>query len=174
MASSSSKASKRKRAENENDFFSCMGLGVPDSSVRTIMSKLKKDTSWENSYWRSEKFRFKNSLDNIMEEVVEGKDGAQVTIYVNNLQKYMDSLVHQAPAYSSFLQRILSEEQRKTPDGVHAILYVDECVPGNILQPDNQRKSYCMILYVFLLQVPGRLQIYTSLVASGIAETLAN
>lgn len=79
-----------------------------------------------------------------MEEVVEGKDGAQVTIYVNNLQKYMDSLVHQAPAYSSFLQRILSEEQRKTPDGVHAILYVDECVPGNILQPDNQRKSYCM------------------------------
>lgn len=109
-----------------------------------------------------------------MEEVVEGKDGAQVTIYVNNLQKYMDSLVHQAPAYSSFLQRILSEEQRKTPDGVHAILYVDECVPGNILQPDNQRKSYCMILYVFLLQVPGRLQIYTSLVASGIAETLAN
>ena len=144
MASSSSKASKRKRAENENDFFSCMGLGVPDSYVRTIMSKLKKDTSWENSYWRSEKIRFKNSLDNIMEEVVEGKDGAQVTIYVNNLQKYMDSLVHQAPAYSSFLQRILSEEQRKTPDGVHAILYVDECVPGNILQPDNQRKSYCM------------------------------
>eukprot|EP00435_Cladocopium_sp_Y103_P063121 s590_g24.t1 len=144
MASSSSNPSKRKREENKDAFFSCMGLGVPDSAVRTIMSKLKKDKTWDNSYWRSEKFRFKTSLENVQEEVIAGIDGAEVTLYVNNLQRYVDSIAHQAPAYTSFLQRVLREEQNLTSDGIHANVYLDECVPGNILQPDNARKSYCV------------------------------
>lgn len=43
-----------------------------------------------------------------------------------------------------YLRRLMEPELRSRPEGVDGIVYIDECVPGNILAPDNKRKSYCI------------------------------
>ena len=53
------------------------------------------------------------------------------------------------PQYAQLVERVLVEEQSQKPEGIDACIYVDEYVPGNILAPDNRRKSYC-IYFTFL------------------------
>ena len=131
----------RKR-KSEEDFFSCVGLPVTDTSLRTIIGRLRNDSKINNSRMRSERVRFQQLMDNIVSEVVTTEDG-EVTLYATSIQKYIDYLQEKQPDYVQFLKKHLAAEQENRPDGI-GILYIDECVPGNILAPDNRRKSYCI------------------------------
>lgn len=143
-SSSSSKPSKKRKDRLEEQFFSCAGLPVSDSSLRQVLGRLEKDkSSTASSWWRKEDVRFKHQLPTILSEEVETKHG-KVTMYATNLQKFFDQLQEKKPEFVDFLKRMMEPEMRSRPDGVDAIVYIDECVPGNILAPDNRRKSYCV------------------------------
>ena len=51
---------------------------------------------------------------------------------------------------------ILSASVKTPPHTLDAVVYVNEAVPGNIVQPDNRRKSY--LVYVSFLQLARTLQ----------------
>ena len=86
---------------------------------------------------------FKEKTILVQEETIETGHGT-VTMSVTNMQKYIDGLQTKQPKYLYFLKRVMAMEQCARPDGVDGIVYIDECVPGSILAPDNLRKSYCI------------------------------
>ncbi|CAE7234491.1 unnamed protein product [Symbiodinium sp. CCMP2592] len=66
------------------------------------------------------------------------------------------SLTEKCQANKAFAD-ILSAAVKTAPDGtLDALVYVDEAVPGNIVQPDNRRKAYLM--YISFLQLATTLQ----------------
>ncbi|CAE7290629.1 unnamed protein product, partial [Symbiodinium sp. CCMP2592] len=66
------------------------------------------------------------------------------------------SLTQKCQANKAFAD-ILSAAVKTAPDGtLDALVYVDEAVPGNIVQPDNRRKAYLM--YISFLQLATTLQ----------------
>lgn len=142
--SASSSKRREKRKATEDAFFDCAGLNVSDSSLKKVLGKVLGDGQMnKRSRMRSNDFRFKHTLEQVEEQEVETKDG-KVTVCVANLQKYIDRLRTKQPKYFNFLMKVMAAEQSRRPDGVDAVLYIDECVPGAILAPDNQRKAYCI------------------------------
>lgn len=143
-ASSSSGTRKRKADQAEGNFFACVGLPVTDRSLREVLARVSHDDNIaKSSRWRASKVRFQHQIDSLAEQEVEVQDG-KVTLYTTSLQKYVNTLQEKQPQYIQFVKKILLAEQRCRPEGVDGILYMDECVPGNILAPDNRRKSYCI------------------------------
>ncbi|CAE7809270.1 unnamed protein product [Symbiodinium sp. CCMP2592] len=66
------------------------------------------------------------------------------------------SLTQKCQANKAFAD-ILSAAVKTAPDGtLDALVYVNEAVPGNIVQPDNRRKAYLM--YISFLQLATTLQ----------------
>ena len=52
-------------------------------------------------------------------------------------------MTHNA-AFQTCLKCALQKDLQQNPEGVSGVVYLDERVPGNILAPDNRRKSYLM------------------------------
>eukprot|EP00438_Fugacium_kawagutii_P004574 Skav230699 [mRNA] locus=scaffold1495:145031:146830:+ [translate_table: standard] len=146
MASASSKPSKRQRiADRESDFFSCAGLPVDDVSLRKITARLRNDKSIETaSRWRSEATRWKHQLETICSERVALPDGDEVELFATDLQRYMDQMREKQPRFMERVEKTLLQEHANKPEGIDGIIYLDGVVPGNILAPDNKRKSYCV------------------------------
>lgn len=146
MASSSK---KRTLAEREDDFFQCAGLGVADASVRKIIARLRKGDPQETSgKQRSCEKRYQHITDCLRYEALEGIDGKPVEIYSTSLEKYIGRMCQQNQEYAAVLEETLKSELEKTPEGVSGVIYLDECVPGNILAPDNKRKAY-LVYFAF-------------------------
>ena len=100
-------------------------------------------------HFRSEAWRWQHQLDSITTEIVLGTDGEEITLCTTNLQIYLEQMRDKQPQNAQLVERVLVEEQSQKPEGIDACIYVDEYVPGNILAPDNRRKSYC-IYFTFL------------------------
>ena len=145
MQSGSSR--KRKNAERDDAFFKCTGLGVADAAVRTIIARLQKeDTKNEasSSYSRSCEKRYAKLKTCLRCETVETEDGSAVELFTTDLEKYLDILMTHNAAFQTCLKCALQKDLQQNPEGVSGVVYLDECVPGNILAPDNRRKSYLM------------------------------
>lgn len=145
MQSSSSR--KRKNAERDDAFFKCTGLGVADAAVRTIIARLQKeDTKNEtsSSYSRCSEKRYAKLKACLRCENVETEDGSVVELLTTDLEKYLEILMTHNAAFRTCLKRTLEKDLQQNPEGVSGVVYLDECVPGNILAPDNRRKSYLM------------------------------
>lgn len=145
MQSGSSR--KRKNAERDDAFFKCTGLGVADAAVRTIIARLQKeDTKNEasSSYSRSCDKRYAKLKTCLRCETVETEDGSAVELFTTDLEKYLEILMTHNAAFQTCLKCALQKDLQQNPEGVSGVVYLDECVPGNILAPDNRRKSYLM------------------------------
>ena len=142
---------KRKNSERDDAFFRCTGLGVADAAVRTIIARLQKeDTKNEttSSYSRCSEVRYAKLKSCLRCETLETEDGTCVDIFTTDLEKYLDILMERNTAFQKCLKDTLGKELQENPQGVSGVVYLDECVPGNILAPDNRRKSY-MIYFCY-------------------------
>ena len=141
-------SSKPKKRSADEAFHQCTGLGVPDSSIRKIISKLQKDDAPPKSYSRSSGQRYAFIKDCIKAEKIETTSG-QIELYTTDLEKYINMACNQNPLYAKCLNDLLEKELERNPEGVPGVIYLDECVPGNILCPDNKRKSY-LVYFAYL------------------------
>lgn len=138
---------KPKKRAAEEAFHQCTGMGVADSSVRKIIAKLQKDDV-SNSYSRSSGQRYVFIKDCIKAETIETAQG-QIELYTTDLEKYINLACKQNPMYAECLKDLLETELERNKEGVPGVIYLDECVPGNILAPDNKRKSY-LVYFAYL------------------------
>ena len=63
-------------------------------------------------------------------------------IYTLNLQLYMDIVAKKSPNMERFFRETLVAEH-SGKESISGCLYADEAVPGNIIAPDNRRRSWC-------------------------------
>lgn len=85
-------------------------------------------------------------MDGCLQEhlhIVEG-----VPIYTVDLAKYLQCIFREAPHLETFMEHELMQAQIGHC-GVCGVLYADEAVPGNVLNPDLARKSW-LIHFGFL------------------------
>jgi len=75
---------------------------------------------------------------------VETEDGSAVELFTTDLEKYLEILMTHNAAFQTCLKCALQKDLQQNPEGVSGVVYLDECAPGNILAPDNRRKSYLM------------------------------
>ena len=129
------KAGKRK-ADETLDFFKVAGVsGISDSLIRTLLKRLKNDETTEKIQGgRSIERRFPE-LQNFIKE----HDCGLTTV---DLQLYLDKLCEIKPDFLQLWSSTVLATQ-KSQGSVQAFIYVDEVVPGNIIAPDNKRRSFC-------------------------------
>ena len=157
-----------KRTQTE-DFFRCYGIpGVNDASVRRVIAKLhnEPEAATKNSKSRCVGKRFANLLEALHHD-------SEIGIYTVNLQFYLDTLLSKSERLKTFLKRTVvkaHEEQEAIPGCV----YLDEVVPGNIIAPDNRRRSWC-IYFCWNCLIPFRsdlLWMPLGIVRTDVVETL--
>eukprot|EP00435_Cladocopium_sp_Y103_P006594 s5078_g2.t1 len=59
------------------------------------------------------------------------------------LQVYLDTLAQKSPDVKRFFQETLVA-QHSGKESISGCVYADEAVPGNIIAPDNRRRSWCI------------------------------
>ena len=124
---------KRKASNFQDDFDKCVGIaGVSDSNLRKILSRLHKEKE-PSSKSRTVTKRFPD-----LHKCLQAHDVDGATIYIVDLQKYLDRACMQ-PAMQSLLREV-----SRDPEGCPGLLYLDEAVPGNVISPDQRRKSWCV------------------------------
>ena len=127
---------KRKHASAENSFDKCRGVGIADSTVRLLLKKL--DVPQERSTNRSHSKRYPELIECIS---VTELDGCEVVI--TDLEAYLQH-VAASPVFLSYIENYLNAEAEKSPlREVDGLIYIDEVTPGNVIQPDNERRAYC-------------------------------
>ena len=148
------KAGKRK-ADETLDFFKVAGVsGISDSLIRTLLKRLKNDETTEKIQGgRSIERRFPE-LQNFIKE----HDCGLTTV---DLQLYLDKLCEIKPDFLQLWSSTVLATQ-KSQGSVQAFIYVDEVVPGNIIVPDNKRRSFC---YYILLEGFSTISFRSSLVS---------
>ena len=72
-----------------------------------------------------------------------GKEHQTLSFPILNLSEYVQDKRRRFPDWAELLT---AASQAKNPEGMQGVLYTDEVVPGNVIRPDNARRSY---LYYF-------------------------
>ena len=123
---------KRKTSTFQDDFDNCVGIaGVSDSNLRKILSRLHQEKE-PSSNRRTLSKRFPD-----LHKCLQAHDVDGATLYIVDLQEYLDRACAQ-PAMQTLLREI-----SKDPFACPGIIYLDEAVPGNVINPDPHRKSWC-------------------------------
>ena len=68
-----------------------------------------------------------------------GKENQTLSFPILNLSGYVQDRCRRFPDWAELLT---GASQAKSPEGLQGVLYTDEVVPGNVLRPDNARRSY--------------------------------
>lgn len=141
--------SKRRRPAVD-DFFQCYGVkGVSDAGVRRVVAKLRKEPQLANESSPYLKQRFASLDHALLEDTEHG-------ICILQLQVYIDLLCRDAQVARFFATTIVEEQIKE--GSVSACFYLDEIVPGNIIAPDNRRRSWCFY-FAWLTHVKLRKEI---------------
>lgn len=141
---------KRRRTERANNFYKVVGIpGISDSAIQKVLDRLQSHTvdPDKGTHGRPHTRRFPA----LLRCVEETKEHGLCTV---DLQKYISCLTEGRPEFLEFLKRHLLPVQ--VHEGhVPGIIYLDEVVPGNVLRPDNERRSFCCY-FTFLPLRPFR------------------
>ena len=130
------------------DFFKCIGIpGVSDEAIRKVIKRFTNEPAWQSTSCKSFEKRFPH-LDNFLLQDEDTK------IYTLNLQSYMDKLTQECPTVVSFCSRTLGASMQNGT-GIAGCLYCDEAVPGNVIAPDNRRRSWCFY-FTWTPWIPSR------------------
>ncbi len=126
---------KRKNQWTE-DFFKVAGIsGISDAAIRKVLHRLREEPVEENC---NTGLHVKQRFPELQNWVKEHNCGL-VTL---DLQQYMDKACSVRPEFLKLFRANVLAEQNKQ-GAVQGVLYCDEAVPGNIIAPDNKRRSYC-------------------------------
>ena len=126
---------KRKNQWTE-DFFKVAGIsGISDAAIRKVLLRLRGEPVEETS---NTGLHVKQRFPELRHWVKE-HDCGLVTL---DLQQYMDKACSVRPDFLKLFRANVLAEQKKL-GAVQGVLYCDEAVPGNIIAPDNKRRSYC-------------------------------
>ena len=118
-----------------DDYFKCYGIrGVNDAAVRRVVQRLRDEKETEQ-HCPSFAERFQH-----LEGVLHCHEESGICTL--NLQVYMDTLAEKSPDMKRFFQETLVA-QHSGKESISGCLYADEAVPGNIIAPDNRRRSWC-------------------------------
>jgi len=126
---------KRKK-QSTDDFFKVAGIsGVSDAAIRQVLQRLRGEPVEDT---RSSGLHVRQRFPELQHWVKE-HDCGLVTL---DLQQYMDKACAVRPDFLELFRGNVLVEQKKH-GAVQGVLYCDEAVPGNIIAPDNKRRSYC-------------------------------
>ena len=118
-----------------DDYFKCYGIrGVNDAAVRRVVQRLRDEQETEQ-HCPSFAERFQH-----LEGVLHCHEESGICTL--NLQVFMDTLAEKSPDMKRFFQETLVA-QHSGKESISGCLYADEAVPGNIIAPDNRRRSWC-------------------------------
>lgn len=128
------------------EFFKAYGTpGVSDAAVRRVVSKLRDEAATTRRPTFSERFA---NLQNAL------KKDESTGIYTLDLQFYVDTLSQKSERMAALFTRTIVAEQ-KSQGSVVACVYADEVVVGNIINPDNRRRSWC-VYFIWRCLIPYR------------------
>lgn len=127
------------------DFFEAYGVpGVSDAAVRKVVAKLNHSATVARSHTQDRRF---GNLNLALQ--TDDKTG----IHILDVQAYFDILCGKCPHVKQFLkQQLIAGRQDVFLSGC---IYFDECVPGNLIAPDNQRRSW-MVYFTWMSLIPFR------------------
>lgn len=127
------------------DFFEAYGVpGVSDAAVRKVVAKLNHSATVARSHTQDRRF---GNLNLALQ--TDDKTG----IHILDVQAYFDILCGKCPHVKQFLkQHLIAGRQDVFLSGC---IYFDECVPGNLIAPDNQRRSW-MVYFTWMSLIPFR------------------
>ena len=125
-----------KRKHDTSSFQKCVGLGVPDASVRAILKRLGSSEGASKSETLDK--RFPELLPCLLSATVSDQE-----VWFTDLEQYVAILVEKSPDFKALVQSYVLP-QVQSQGCVKGVLYLDECTPGNPVRPDNERKSYCV------------------------------
>lgn len=115
------------------DFFLAYGTpGVSDAAVRKIVLKVQGEAN-TTSHRRTQTRRFGHFQELMVTD-------AETGIKTVNLQMYVDKMCESRDVQALLEEHLLSK-QRDIP-GITGCIYADEIVPGNIIAPDNKRRTW--------------------------------
>jgi hypothetical protein len=153
------------RKRKVDEYFECYGIpGVSDSAIRKVVSRLKKQKEYSHAHSFKERFQH---LDGAL--LREEKNG----IYTLNLQFYIDTLCQKSTNFTDLLRRTVLKDHANQ-EAIPGCLYADEAVVGNVLAPDNRRRSWCFY-FCWMSILPMRkdtLWLPISVIRSDIIEQL--
>ena len=126
----------KRKSEEALDFFKVTGVsGLNDNLIRTVLKRLKNEDTTEKLHGgTSVKRRFPE-----LQHFIKEHDCGLTTV---DLQRYIDKLLALKPEFLKLFESTVLATQR-SQGAVQAFVYVDEVVPGNIIAPDNKRRSFC-------------------------------
>ena len=140
----------KRKQQTAQDFFHCYGVrGVSDAGVRKVVARLQGEP--EEAVDNRTDRHFSKRFAHIEKALVELNG-----ICTLDLQVYID-LLCQDEQVAAFFRTTLVEEQIRE-GSVAACLYLDEVVPGNIIAPDNRRRSWC-VYFAWLPHVKLRMEL---------------
>lgn len=159
-------AMPKRKAE---DFFKCIGIpGVNDESIRKVISRLDDRPTASKQVYGTHGFT--SRFHHLVNFMLQDED---TRIYTLNLQLYMDKLIQESPNMASFCARTLGASMQNGT-GISGCLYCDEAVPGNVIAPDNRRRSWCFY-FTWTSWIPcrkERLWIPVSVIRNDIIDNL--
>lgn len=103
-------------------------------------------------------------------QVPSTKDGRLIDIPMVQLDRLVQAKCRACPSFGDLLSQAILQAGTA---GMHAVLYVDEAVPGNVLRPDNHRRSYLVYVTWMNLQRACTSEFAWCTIAS-IRQTLLN
>lgn len=110
----------------------CTGIGVEDAKVKKIFKRLKIPGTAN----LLQKDRFKSMFDCVSVSRLNDVD-----VPVLDVSKFLDHIEVKQPKLFQHLVSCLCPERLNTATG---LVYIDEVTPGNVIAPDNARKSYLL------------------------------
>lgn len=123
---------------NGSHFDQCTGIGVPDSHVKQILKRLDigggQNLSQARRFHRIHQCFSISKLD-------------EVEVPLLDVSKFLDQIEEKQPGLYKHLYDCLCG--RAGLNCTKGFLYIDEVTPGNVIAPDNKRKSY-IVYYTWL------------------------
>ena len=129
---------KRKHGSLGNAFRSCAGTpGLCDEALRRVLAKLE-GLDKPTHVCRHLEQRFPEVLPLIQQHSLPAEGGEDFKVWTTRLSLAVEHRCQQSSNYHSALRRIAANGP------TIGVVYLDEVVPGNVLRPDNRRRSYCL------------------------------
>ena len=75
-------------------------------------------------------------------------DGGTFNWFIARPQLCFAALLEHCEGFANVMRMKLAEHPNSYASPWHILIYADEAVPGSVLKPDNQRKSWCLLFYI--------------------------
>ena len=115
--------------------------GISYRSLSNVVNILAPNVSARQVRRRFESLNQTMSAHTVTLTLLSATTGKPISMPMTNVVSYMRELAEQGGFFMKLLSRIAIAQSGSS---LELVLYYDEVVPGNVISPDNQRKSYLL------------------------------